>query len=120
MDDAIYGWQRLLDLGYIPQICSSPLTSNPTCAEDKIKWLKNNFAPLFGEYIVNTAIITKDKHLYDGLALIDDRPIVHSNHLASWEHIVFDRPYNREIDGIRLMGWKDENLESILNSIKRN
>ena len=40
VEGALAGWQRLKDLGYEPQICSSPLHSNEWCEAEKRDWLR--------------------------------------------------------------------------------
>lgn len=85
---AIEGWQHILDLGYEPRICSSPLVTNKWCRDEKIDWITR----WLGDYAAETAIIDKFKEKYDGIALIDDRPDIHNANLASWKHIVFDQP----------------------------
>lgn len=119
IDDALEGWQRIIDLGYVPQICSSPLSGNPTCEEDKLAWLKKHFVPTFGESVVTQALITRNKHLCKGIALIDDRPEVYGVSEASWSHIIFDRQYNERVLGPRLMGWLDDKLPELLDTALR-
>lgn len=114
VDGALEGWQRIIDLGYHPRVCSSPITNHPTCASEKIQWLWRQFVPTFGAYVVREAIITKEKHLYAGVALMDDRPEVRHANKAPWLHILFDRPYNRHSTQPRLLGWHDDNLGTLL------
>lgn len=118
IDHAIEGWQRIIDLGYHPRICSSPKHTNPYSESEKIIWLRRHMVPIFGPSIADEAIITKDKHLCDGIALIDDRPEVRSTDEASWQHIIFDRPFNKRTALPRLNGWRDENLAALLNDAK--
>ncbi len=119
IDGALEGWQRIIDAGFDPQICSAPLTSNPSAVEGKIKFLDKYFVPEFGEQVVETAIIDKKKYNYPGLALIDDRPQIETNSgKAEWEHILFDRGLSElSTAAFRLMSWHDQNLEAILNEI---
>lgn len=109
------GWRRLEYLGYEPRICSSPLSINPTCAEEKLEWIKRHFVPMFGKYVVRTAIITKDKHGYDGAVLIDDRPEIRNSEAANWRQIVFDRQYNQLVNRPRLRGWLDVALPGLVH-----
>lgn len=114
---ALEGWERILRAGYLPRICSAPF-DNPHCAAEKLAWLGEHFVPHFGAWVVKTAIITRQKHLVGGIALIDDRPppIEHSDE-ATWDHIIFDRPYNRTEESYkytRLYGWRDPHLEANL------
>jgi len=116
VDDALEGWQKIIDLGYNPRICSAPIRANPYCQTEKVGWLRRNFVPVFGHIVVEQAIITKEKHLYEGMALIDDRPEVDRSSEAPWQHIVFDKPYNQNSNSPRLKGWLDDNLPFLLES----
>ncbi|OYW79414.1 MAG: hypothetical protein B7Z19_05260, partial [Polynucleobacter sp. 32-46-5] len=70
----------------------------------------------FGQTVAEQAIIHKQKELFDGIALIDDRPVINNADQATWQHVVFDAPYNRDIaTDLRLKGWSDPNLANILN-----
>jgi 5'-nucleotidase len=120
IDHALEGWQRIIDLGYQPRICSSPIRSNPHSESEKRAWLQRHFGPVFGDSVATDAIITSDKHLFDGLALIDDRPEVRNTADASWQHIVFDQPYNQTVDKPRIHGWLDTNLAAILHAVQEN
>jgi 5'(3')-deoxyribonucleotidase len=114
VDNALHGWNKILEHGYAPRICSSPISTNPYSKVEKLGWLEKHFVPVFGGYVVEQAIITKDKDEYDGIALIDDRPEVRNTDRASWQHIIFDRPYNRASQQPRLYGWEDDNLLELL------
>lgn len=108
---AIEGWQRIKDLGYEPRVCSSPLHTNQWCRDEKLDWIKR----WLGSEAAETAIIDREKENHDGIALIDDRPVIKNAELASWKHIVFDQSYNQDADtDLRLMGWEDNDLEAIL------
>ncbi len=118
--DALTGWERLLDAGYSPQICSTLLPQEyaPHCKEEKVAALEEHFVPRFGAWVVKTALFTPNKHLALGVALIDDKPapIKHSDE-AVWEHIIFDRKCNQtpESEGyLRLRGWADPDLPEVL------
>jgi 5'-nucleotidase len=115
IDGVLEGWQRIIDLGYDPRICSSPLSINKFCERDKLVWLGKHFAPIFGASVVERAIITKNKHEFDGKVLIDDRPEIRLANSAKWRHLVFDRPYNQESGDFRLRGWRDDRLEELLS-----
>lgn len=110
---ALDGWERIINAGYRPRICSSPL---PTahCEIEKRDWLRQHFVPRFGAWVVDTAIITRHKQLVDGVALIDDRPPpLRDSDEATWEHIIFDRACNRGADTaeyIRITNWADPEL----------
>jgi 5'-nucleotidase len=120
IDHAIEGWQRIIDLGYHPIICSKPFKTNPLSKAEKLNWLKAHFVPIFGNWVVDQAIITYNKHQAGGYVLIDDNPVIENSDLASWEHVIFDHPYNRtSSDKPRLHGWLDPELPDILKSIMK-
>lgn len=116
IDNALQGWQRLIDAGYQPRICSAPLSRNRQSVQNKLAWLRRYFVPRFGAAVVDDAIIDKEKYRHGGLALIDDRPHVDTNNgQARWCHVVFDRPYNQLSDAVlRIRGWDDPLLEEVL------
>jgi 5'-nucleotidase len=122
VDNALQGWQRLIDAGYRPRICSAPLSSNQESVQNKLAWLRRHFVPRFGESVVSEAIIDKTKSRHDGVALIDDRPDVDTNNgQATWRHIVFDQLYNKHSRAaLRIRGWDDPHLEDILEAARRN
>lgn len=118
--NAVLGWQRLLEYGYTPRICSAPLTLNERSVDGKLAWLEQHFVPHVGFGIVDTAIFDKNKHAHPGLALIDDRPDLGTNGgMATWRHVVFDQPYNRGSKQLlRLRGWADPALRTLLGGLE--
>jgi 5'-nucleotidase len=121
VDKALLGWQRLIDAGYQPRICTAPLSRNSQSAQHKLAWLRRHFVPRFGELVASDAIIDREKYRYNGLALIDDRPEVDTNNgQATWRHIVFDRPYNKHASAApRIRGWDDPHLNNTLEAARR-
>lgn len=111
IEGALSGWQRIFDAGLQPTVCSSPLKNNPTCREEKISAVERHF----GRQAADQAIITRDKHLCDGIILIDDRGKLHGVNQAAWVHGVFDYPHNRDTQSdYRIRGWNDPKLEDTL------
>lgn len=101
VDGALEGWQAIEELGYEPRICSSPLHTNEWCVDEKREWIKEHL----GARAASAAIIDSRKELYGGIALIDDRPVVKNAEVATWQHVVFDASYNREVESdLRLTG----------------
>jgi 5'-nucleotidase len=119
-DNALEGWQKVIDLGYHPQICSAPMRSNPFSNIEKLNWISKNLVPVFGQSIVDEAIITSDKHECEGIVLIDDRSELKDYQKATWQHIVFDAPYNKDSKQPRLYGWLDDNLANLLKTANDN
>lgn len=121
-------WQSLIDNGYRPQVASSPLSSNPTAIEGKIKWLDRVMVPEFGARVVDDAIIDKNKWKYSGIALIDDRPSVprgpEGKDFAEWQHILFGWEHKATIPlattALRLLNWHDtKHLIELLHLVER-
>ena len=115
IEGACDAWQRIIDQGWQPRVLSSPLRSNPTCEREKRLWLVKHFDAVFGSHVSADAIIAKDKHSYDGIALLDDRGEVPYANQAHWSHIVLHYPHNETIDtDLRLYGIDDPRLEEVL------
>lgn len=103
-------WLNYLRSRYDVQICSAPLSHNPTCEAEKREWLEH----YFDKELALNAIITKDKHTVDGAFLIDDKasiiPFLEAKDIIPiWDHIVFSHPWNRNSLGhrMRLNSWRD-------------
>lgn len=119
VDGAVQGWKRILDAGYTPRVCSSPLINHETIIAEKIGWLEEHFVSIFGSWVIDTAIFNRDKSGYDAAAMIDDRPTLRNIEKAVWQHIVFNRSYNTLVETqFRLHDWHDKNLESLLARAK--
>lgn len=84
-------------------ICSSPDLENPTCADDKLWWVGH----YGGSKLARKTILTKDKTTARGALLVDDKPVVTGQMQPVWRHVVFTRPYNLHIPGLRLDSWAD-------------
>lgn len=107
------GWERIRDVGFTPRVCSAPAPDHGTCVDEKRAWLAEHF----GSDAAEQAIMDDDKYLYDGVALIDDLPAIRGSHLARWQHVIFDAPYNRhpKLRGLpRLAHWRDPDLKAVL------
>lgn len=105
------GWARIRRAGFAPRVCSRPLSRNPFSSEEKRSWLARHF----GRDASEQAIITDEKFRCGGIAMIDDAPTIPGSSRAQWQHVIFDRPYNRNVtDAPRLRGWDDPELEMIL------
>lgn len=92
--------------GFEVFICSSPLSIYGNCVLEKYEWVEK----YLGRSWVNRIILTKDKTIIRADYLIDDKPeITGVEREPRWEHILYDRPYNREINRKRITweNWKD-------------
>lgn len=86
-------------------LCTSPFSPYQNCVLEKFQWVEN----FLGTKWVDRIVLTKDKTLVRGDILIDDKPRITSLDTPSWEHILYDRPYNQGGDKRRLtwVNWKD-------------
>lgn len=84
------------------RIVTSPWVSNPTCASDKLNWIKQHY----GSDWASRVIITTDKTLIRGDFLIDDKPEIRGADTPTWEHILFDQPYNQTSPQRRITNWQ--------------
>ena len=115
LEGALEGWQRMIDRGWQPRVLSSPLSAHPACEIEKRHWLTEHFDGVFGNHVSEDAVITKNKHLYNGIALLDDRGVVPNTALATWSHVVMHYPHNEAVDtDLRLHGMTDARLEEVL------
>ena len=117
IDASIEGLELLISEGYHPRILSSPISSNPYSKEEKLEWLEHHIAPKLGSFIVAEAVITKNKHLYGGAVLLDDRPEIRHADAASWRHVWFTQDYNVHLDGQpRVNSWRDPTLLDVVRT----
>lgn len=110
IDGAEAALKAMVDDGHDVRIVTSPWISNPTCASDKLNWVVRHYGHLWGPRV----IITADKTLVRGDILIDDKPEIHGEEEPTWEHVLFDQPYNREAKRRRLHDWAEDSWRDIL------
>ena len=73
-------------------ICTSPLSAYRNCVLEKFEWVDRELGPDW----VSRIVLTKDKTLVKADYIIDDKPeITGVESVPGWEHILYDRPYNR-------------------------
>ena len=101
--------KKILGRGHNVFICTSPLTNYRNSVLEKYKWIEKNL----GKEWTKKIILTKDKTLIRGDILIDDNPEINGLKNPEWEHVIFDRPYNRHVKGKKRITW--ENWEKVLN-----
>ncbi|MBM3256507.1 MAG: hypothetical protein FJZ04_03520 [Candidatus Moranbacteria bacterium] len=56
--------------------------------------------------IARNIVFAKDKTWVSGDILIDDKPKIEGQEEPLWEHVIFDRPYNRHVKGRRI-NWQN-------------
>lgn len=93
-------------MGHELFICTSPLSTYKNCVLEKFEWVDQFLGPEW----VKRIVLTKDKTIVKADVIIDDKPeITGVESTPSWEHILYDRPYNRNVNRKRLAwhNWKD-------------
>lgn len=94
--------QEMKRAGHIVKICTSPMIVNTNSSKEKQEWVER----YLGTDWVRDLIITLDKTVIDGDFLIDDKPEISGAMIPTWEHVVFDKAYNRQVtDKKRITGW---------------
>ncbi|MFE6967227.1 hypothetical protein ACFVAJ_19265 [Agromyces sp. NPDC057679] len=102
VDGSFDAFQDMLDAGDEAFICSTPSLENPTCASDKLAWLDQRG----GRQVTERSVLTFDKTIILGDALVDDKHEIHGAHTPTWEHVVYDSAYNQNTPGPRLRNWQ--------------
>ena len=98
IDGALDALQAMLARGHDVRICTSPLTLYQNCVGEKYEWVDRHL----GAEWVARMVVTKDKTLVHGDILIDDKPHVTGARTPTWQHVVYDQPYNQQAPGLRL------------------
>lgn len=105
MPGAIEALNTMRDIGLKVVICTSPPADLSHWELEKRAWINKYLGPGW------EMIATSDKTEVKGDYLIDDNPSVKGKFTPSWEHIIFDQPYNAHIPGKRIKrdwsNWKD-------------
>ncbi|MBI2565348.1 5'-3'-deoxyribonucleotidase [Candidatus Woesearchaeota archaeon] len=90
-------------LGHDVFICTTPLSDYEHCVLEKYKWIEKNLGKKWTEKL----ILTKDKTVVTGAYLIDDKPEITGAAIPVWEHILYDKSYNKQIKKKRLT-WQED------------
>ena len=106
---SIEALKEIKEMGHEVFICTSPLAKYEISVLEKYKWVEKNF----GHEWTKKIILTKDKTLIKGDILIDDNPEIHGLKDPEWEHIIFDRPYNKHVKNKKRLTWC--NWKKVLN-----
>ena len=101
IDGAVEALLTMVDDGHTVNVCTSPWLTNRTCLQDKVDWLETHVGVGWSK----RAVVTSDKTVVHGDLLIDDKPEIVGALTPSWEHVVFDQPYNQHVTRRRLSDW---------------
>ena len=101
IEGAIQAVKEMAAEGIDVRICTHPIQAYRNCVGEKYEWVERHLGAAF----TTRMILTRDKTVIAGDALIDDNPDITGSCAPSWRHIVFDQPYNRTVAGPRLRSW---------------
>jgi 5'-nucleotidase len=93
--------KEIAEMGHTIFICTTPLNHYQNCVVEKYEWIEEHL----GYEWTKKIILTKDKTLVQGDILIDDKPEITGAAKPVWEHIVFDKPYNKHTNHSKRMTW---------------
>lgn len=108
VEGGIDALKEMKEKGHEVFICTSPMSNYKSIIE-KYSWVDENL----GNEWTKKIILTKDKTLIKGDILIDDNPEITGLKNPEWEHIIFDRPYNKHVENKKRINWT--NWKEILN-----
>ncbi|MBP8973451.1 MAG: 5'-3'-deoxyribonucleotidase [Anaerolineae bacterium] len=94
--------EALLALGCDVRLCTTPLLDYRHCVVEKYEWVERELGPAW----LDRLILTRDKTIIRADVLIDDRPQLDGTDAPTWEHILYDQPYNRTDRGKRRLTWQ--------------
>jgi 5'-nucleotidase len=116
IEGAIEAIAQMIDMGHEVKICTSPLPAFENCVLEKYKWVERHLGRELTEHI----ILTKDKTLVRGDVLIDDKPEIEGTLTPTWEHVLFDYPFNREVPNKKRISNRWDNWLEVINEIEEN
>jgi 5'-nucleotidase len=82
-------------------LVTQPMYGSETAHSENADWVRW----CFGRDWEVRLIQTWDRTLIQADALIDDKPEITGLMPPTWDHVIFDQPYNRHIDKTRIMDW---------------
>lgn len=106
MKGSIAAMKMMVQKGYDVLICTAPMKNSRWSAQEKWEWVREHL----GEDWLQRMVLTLDKTTVRGDVLIDDKPSIVGAQQPLWSHIVFDAPYNQNIEmgeRHRLQSWDE-------------
>lgn len=82
-------------------ICTTPLIDYQHCVLEKYEWVEAHLGAAWTQHM----ILIRDKTLIRADILIDDRPAIAGADPPTWEHVLYDQPYNRAVRDKRRLTW---------------
>lgn len=96
-------------MGHEVFLCTAPMITYENCVREKYEWVEKSL----GKEWLPMLILTMDKTIVKADILIDDKPEVTGAEKPSWEHVLYDRLYNRNVANKKRLTWK--NWKEVLN-----
>jgi 5'-nucleotidase len=90
IDGAQEGLAKIEARGNSVRIVTAPTWEWQHCVAEKYAWIEKHL----GRDWCGKLILTRDKTLVRGDILVDDAPEVPGLLAPTWEHVLFDQPYN--------------------------
>ncbi|BAM83061.1 hypothetical protein CYME_CMT031C [Cyanidioschyzon merolae strain 10D] len=117
LEGAIVALRAMIDRSWEVRLCSAPHPLQwEDCVRDKYSWVREHL----GSDWLHRIMIVRDKTCVRGSVLIDDKPSISGFYPdPEWLHVVFDQPYNRDVEArARLSHWSqwEEVLTPILKA----
>lgn len=94
IEGAREGLERLADQATHVRIVTAPTWEWQFCVPEKYEWVEKHL----GREWTGKIILTRDKTFVKGNILIDDSPSVSGIWEQEWTHILYDQPYNRNVE----------------------
>jgi len=102
IDGALEGANELVALGHVVCICTRPSKRvTEICALEKFQWVQRRL----GQAWIERMMVVRDKTFAHGDILIDDKPKIVGAREPSWQHVIFDQPYNRHVADRPRFSW---------------
>ena len=94
---ALAAMDDMLAAGHDVRICTAPLTEFTHCVTEKYQWVQDNLPGMGSAYRAHQGQDTGERRRAD-----HDKPQVTGCLAATWEHVVFEAPYNLGAVGRRI------------------
>lgn len=115
-EGAVDAVHEAISMGHEVFFLSAPWVTNPTGASDKYAWVEEHF----GLDLAKKLILSRDKTIVAGDVLFDDKHPIPNKHLATWEQVFVDAPYNRDQPGYRITDWTSDQWKIVLSEIEED
>ncbi|URP22254.1 hypothetical protein SEA_BIG4_221 [Microbacterium phage Big4] len=115
-EGAVDAVHEVQSMGHEVFFLSAPWVTNPTGASDKYAWVEEHF----GLDLAKKLILSRDKTIVAGDVLFDDKHPIPNKHLATWEQVFVDAPYNRDQPGYRIHDWTSDEWKTVLSEIEED